>query len=74
MTETNDITEIEIPDPQFGGVDESVMRTMLGDKDMQLVLATSHVTAQQATIARLREQAAAWKAKYEAAVAKEAGA
>ena len=45
-------------DPQFGPIDEAVIRAVLGDKELALARASSLIAAQRQTIAALRERLA----------------
>lgn len=70
-----DITAVEIPDPQPGYVDEPTLMGLHGRDRYELLKALSLVAEYQRTTAMLREQVAAWQAKYEAVAPKaEAGA
>lgn len=54
---------VDVPDPQFGGLDAQILATMLGEPALQAARWASFAKAQQECIAALREQVAALKAR-----------
>lgn len=66
---TLDPSDADVPDPQFGTLDAQILATMLGEPALQAARWASFAQEQQKTIAALREQVAALKAKLRPVVA-----
>lgn len=61
-----DITEIDIPDPQIGDLDEGVLRTLMGNAAVETARLASLATESSRVIAALRDQVAALRQKVAA--------
>lgn len=66
-----DITEVEIPDPQFGAISAPAMQELFGHDRTETLRWMSMVDGYRQTVSMLREQVAAWRAKYEAIAPKD---
>lgn len=63
------VADTDVPDPQFGGMDAQILTSLLGEPALQAARWASFAKEQQQTIAALRAQVAALKAKLSPTVA-----
>lgn len=68
---SDDILDIDVPEPNPEAIDESVVRALMGSDRLEQARLGSVAGQQRQIIALLRQQVAGWKARYEAIAPKD---